>query len=69
MYKIKTLPEFDRWLNGIKDRMTRLRSHGGSIKQQEATSATLSHSAKGFTRCMNILDLAGACIMSNAGMF
>lgn len=25
MYKVKTLPEFDRWLNGIKDRVTRLR--------------------------------------------
>lgn len=25
MYIVKTLPEFDSWLNGIKDRMTRLR--------------------------------------------
>jgi putative addiction module killer protein len=25
MYTIKTLPEFDVWLGGIKDRMTRLR--------------------------------------------
>ncbi|WP_029913009.1 type II toxin-antitoxin system RelE/ParE family toxin [Pelobacter seleniigenes] len=25
MYTIKTLPEFDDWLGGIKDRMTRLR--------------------------------------------
>ena len=25
MYMIKTLPEFDFWLDGIKDRMTRLR--------------------------------------------
>ncbi|GFO64050.1 type II toxin-antitoxin system RelE/ParE family toxin [Geomonas paludis] len=25
MYIVKTLPEFDAWLNGIKDRTTRLR--------------------------------------------
>ena len=25
MYTIKTHPEFDKWLKGIKDRMTRLR--------------------------------------------
>ena len=25
MYTVKTLPEFDKWLNGLKDRMTRLR--------------------------------------------
>jgi len=25
MYTIKTLPEFDIWLNGLKDRMTRIR--------------------------------------------
>jgi putative addiction module killer protein len=25
MYIVKTLPEFDSWLNGIKDRTTRLR--------------------------------------------
>ncbi|WP_298642523.1 type II toxin-antitoxin system RelE/ParE family toxin [uncultured Cardiobacterium sp.] len=25
MYTIKTLPEFDRWLHGLKDRDTRLR--------------------------------------------
>jgi len=25
MYTIKTLPEFDAWLNGLKDRTTRLR--------------------------------------------
>ena len=25
MYAIKTLPEFDTWLNGLKDRNTRLR--------------------------------------------
>ena len=25
MYTIKTHPDFDKWLNGIKDRMTRLR--------------------------------------------
>lgn len=25
MYTVKTIPEFDAWLNGIKDRTTRLR--------------------------------------------
>ncbi len=25
MYTVKTLPEFDAWLNGLKDRVTRLR--------------------------------------------
>ena len=25
MYTVKTLPEFDTWLDGIKDRVTRLR--------------------------------------------
>jgi len=25
MYTVKTLPEFDVWLNGLKDRVTRLR--------------------------------------------
>lgn len=25
MYTVKTLPEFDAWLDGIKDRVTRLR--------------------------------------------
>ncbi|ADO00813.1 toxin, RelE family [Citrifermentans bemidjiense Bem] len=25
MYIVKTLPEFDAWLNGVKDRTTRLR--------------------------------------------
>ncbi len=25
MYTVKTLPEFDAWLNGLKDRTTRLR--------------------------------------------
>ncbi len=25
MYTVKTLPEFDAWLNGLKDRITRLR--------------------------------------------
>ena len=25
MYMVKTLPEFDKWLNGLKDRITRLR--------------------------------------------
>lgn len=25
MYTIKTLPEFETWLNGLKDRITRLR--------------------------------------------
>ena len=25
MYTVKTLPEFDKWLNGLKDRNTRLR--------------------------------------------
>jgi putative addiction module killer protein len=25
MYTVKTLPEFDKWLNGLKDRITRIR--------------------------------------------
>lgn len=25
MYRVKTLPEFDAWLDGLKDRQTRLR--------------------------------------------
>ncbi len=25
MYTVKTLPEFDKWLNSLKDRVTRLR--------------------------------------------
>ncbi len=25
MYTVKTLPEFDKWLNSLKDRITRLR--------------------------------------------
>ena len=25
MYTVKTLPEFDKWLNGLKDSITRLR--------------------------------------------
>jgi putative addiction module killer protein len=25
MYTVKTLPEFDKWLNNLKDRITRLR--------------------------------------------
>jgi len=25
LYTVKTLPEFDAWLNGLKDRITRLR--------------------------------------------
>ena len=25
MYTVKTLPEFDKWLNGLKDRMTKQR--------------------------------------------
>jgi len=25
MYTVKTLPEFDAWLDGLKDRITRLR--------------------------------------------
>ncbi len=37
MYTVKTLPEFDKWLNGLKDRITRLRLSRRLDKAQRGT--------------------------------
>jgi len=37
MYTVKTLPEFDTWLNGLKDRTTRLRLARRIDKAQRGT--------------------------------
>jgi hypothetical protein len=39
MYSVKTVPEFDKWLNSLKDRITRLRlSRRLSTRHSVATS-------------------------------
>lgn len=38
MYTVKTLPEFDKWLNGLKDRNTRQRL---SVRLRKATLGNL----------------------------
>ena len=38
MYTVKTLPEFDNWLNGLKDRMTKQRL---SVRLRKATLGNL----------------------------
>lgn len=38
MYTVKTLPEFDKWLNGLKDRMTKQRL---SVRLRKATLGNL----------------------------
>ncbi|MBM9537537.1 type II toxin-antitoxin system RelE/ParE family toxin [Desulfobulbus alkaliphilus] len=37
MYTVKTLPEFDKWLNGLKDPITRLRLGRRLDKAQRGT--------------------------------
>jgi putative addiction module killer protein len=46
MITIKTTPEFDKWLDGIKDRMTRIRlarridrAHNGNLGDVKAVAA------------------------------
>jgi putative addiction module killer protein len=38
MYTVKTLPEFDKWLNGLKDRMTKQRL---SVRLRKVTLGNL----------------------------
>ena len=38
MYTVKTLPEFDNWLNGLKDRLTKQRL---SVRLRKATLGNL----------------------------
>lgn len=38
MYTVKTLPEFDKWLNGLKDRITKQRL---SVRLRKATLGNL----------------------------
>ncbi|WPD21489.1 MAG: type II toxin-antitoxin system RelE/ParE family toxin [Candidatus Electrothrix scaldis] len=38
MYTVKTLPEFDKWLNSLKDRMTKQRL---SVRLRKATLGNL----------------------------
>lgn len=66
MYSIKPLPEFTDWLNGLKDRVTRLRLARRLDKAQRGNLGDVNLSAMAFLKCESILDLAGACIIFSA---
>ncbi|MDX9885917.1 type II toxin-antitoxin system RelE/ParE family toxin [Thauera sp.] len=55
MYTIYQLPEFDAWLSGIKDGMTRRRLGRRLEKAQRAAWATSSRWARACGRCANFL--------------
>ena len=48
MIEIKRLPEFDEWLDGIKDNMTRIRLNLDQIKFNVETGETLNLSKMAF---------------------
>jgi putative addiction module killer protein len=43
MYTVKTLPEFDAWLNSLKDRVTRLRLSRRLDKAQRGNLGDIKH--------------------------
>lgn len=65
MYLIKPLPEFTAWLDGLKDRVTRLRLARRLDKAQRGNLGDVNLSAMAFLKCVSILDQAGACITSS----
>lgn len=66
MRSVKPLPEFTAWLDGLKDRVTRLRLVRRLDKAQRGNLGDVNLSAMVFLKCVSILGLAGACIIFSA---
>jgi putative component of toxin-antitoxin plasmid stabilization module len=68
MYSVKTLPEFDVWFDGLKDRVTRLRLARRLDKAQRGILGDVKPVGAEFMRCASFLVLAGACTMFSGVM-
>jgi putative addiction module killer protein len=67
MTEIKRLPEFDEWLDSIKDSMTRLKLNRRLDKVQRGNWGDVKHLQKVFGKCDSpSSDQVGACITSRA---
>lgn len=62
MYTVKTLPEFDTWLDGIKDRVTRLRLARRLDKAQRGNLGDVKPVGSGVFEMREFFGPAGACI-------
>ena len=61
MITVKKLPEFEEWLDGLKDRITRLRLSRRLDKVQRGQMGDVSRLVPEYLKCVNILALDGAC--------
>jgi putative addiction module killer protein len=61
MYTVKTLPEFDAWLDGLKDRTTRLRLSRRIDKAQRGNLGDIRVVGNGIFEMREHFGPAGAC--------
>jgi len=67
MFTVKTLPEFDSWLNGLKDRTTRLRLGRRLDKAQRGNLGDVKPVGDGICEMReHFLVLVGECTMPSA---
>ena len=65
MYIIKRMPEFDEWLGGVKDTMTRIQLGVQLDKAQRGLLGDFKPVDGYVQKCASSLALAGACITLN----
>lgn len=65
MYTIKKMPEFDNWLEGLRDRYTQIRLLRRLEKAQRGLLGDVSSVGNGVLKCGNSLVPDGGCIMSS----
>ncbi len=65
MIEIKRLPEFDEWLDGLKDNMTRIRLNRRLDKVQRGNWGDIKPLQDGVWEMREFLVLVGGCTTSN----
>lgn len=65
MYIVKRLDEFDKWLDGLKDRPTRIRLIRRLDKARQGLLGDVKSVGEGVFEMREFLVLVGACITSS----
>ena len=69
MYQVETTKDFDAWLNGLRDSLTRKRLGLRLRKAQLGILGDVKPVGEGVWKCASFLAQAGACMTSSKGLF
>ena len=66
MFTIRRMPQFDKWLDGLRDGMTKRRMVARLRKAQLGNLGDVAPVGEGVSECASTLGPAGACTTCNA---